>query len=236
MGKTTTELMQKRFQSRGEPGSADTAQPEDALDADDVFGDELFTDHLLREQSHPLQDAISAAEGLADPGLVYAALARGDHRSIESLKRQLKMLPATDIGPAERSKLGALSRSLAAGLSGISEGTGEAEKSRTDLGALYATVAGAFSAARVIQEDLQDSEDSYDLQFQALAREDAEEAQDDLSNPSETDISASDAELLQRPDIQEVEIVEEVVDFYTAYTKPKYEVLSSRKLEEEEGG
>jgi hypothetical protein len=237
MSQTTTNHMQEQRPVADEesPSSAGTRR-EDALDADDVFGDAVASDHLLHGQLHPLQAAIGAAEKLADPRLVYDALACGDRDSIESLKRELKMLPATGIGPAGRSKLGELASALAAGLGGISQGTGDAEKARVDLGRLSSTVAGAFSAARVIQEDIVDAPDSFELRFQSISSEDAEEAQDDLSNLEEADITPSHAELLQRPDVQEVEIVEEVVDFYTAYTHPKYEIIGSSKLKEEEGG
>ena len=96
------------------------------------------------------------------------------------------------------------------------------------------TLSSVLDAGALVEELDADSVEDEKLDVSELEGEDAEEVEEDLSNVDEMDISDQDAEALLRDNVAEIEVVQEVVDWREYKQEEEYEIMSVRKLKEEE--
>lgn len=212
---------------------SDTLDPMTALDADTMPTDSL-QDSVARP-SFRKSLRMATLELHISPKLATAALREGDSLAMRNLRKRIRNLFGDDPKASDTKGIEDFKSQVELEFRELKSGKTESDVTSKDITLLLRTLSSVLDAGVLVEEELDaDSVEDEKLDVSELEGEDAEEVEEDLSNIDEMDISDQDAEALLRDNVAEIEVVQEVVDWREYKQEEEYEIMSVRKLKEEE--
>ena len=168
------------------------------------------------------------------PKIASAALGEGDSLAMRSLRKRIRAIFGDEPQATISKDIEQFKAQVELDFREMKTGKTESEVSKKEVDLLLRTLNSVLAAGSIVDEELDDEVEDDKLNMSDLEGEDAEEVEEDLSNVDEMDITGQDAEMLLRDNVAEIEVVQEVVDWQEYKNEEEYEIMSVRKLREEE--
>lgn len=239
MKSVTTQTQAKSTESISDEPSVMQAPKSDTLDPMMALNEETMpSDNLQDSVARPsFRKSVRLAthELNIAPKLAVAALTEGDSLAMRNLRKRIRGFFGDDPQTSDAKGIEAFKSQVELEFRELKSGKTESDVTPKDISLLLRTLSSVIDAGALVEDELDaDSELDGKLDVSELEGEDAEEVGEDLSNMDEADISDQDAEALLRDNVAEIEVVQEVVDWREYKQEEEYEIMSVRKLKEEE--